>query len=109
LTWNIYNKIDVYFKNQDSFTNDATKNQTPDQVIASLAKLAVPLGISNQNFINGMAYGSDQDANGRIAWKYACTRGVYGTPIFYVNGLFVTDDSSWTFTQWKNLIDGLLP
>lgn len=53
------------------------------------------------------SYGDDEDADARIAWKYACTRGVYGTPIFYVNGLFVTDDS-WSFAQWKSLIDELL-
>jgi 2-hydroxychromene-2-carboxylate isomerase len=106
---NWFKWLDVYFKNQDLFTNDATQDMTPNQVIASMAKLAVPLGISSQDFINGMTYGNDFDAQSRIEWKYATTRGVYGTPLFFINGIFVTDDSSWTLSQWQQVINSLLP
>lgn len=55
-----------------------------------------------------MAYGSDFDAAARINWKYATTRGVYGTPMFFVNGVYVTDDASWTLQQWQSVINPLL-
>lgn len=51
---------------------------------------------------------SDLFIDARINWKYATTRGIYGTPIFYVNGVWATDDSTWSFTQWRSLLDPLV-
>ncbi len=47
--------------------------------------------------------------NTRISWKYATTRGVSGTPTFFVNDINIPDaDSTWTLAQWQALIDPLL-
>lgn len=34
--------------------------------------------------------------------------GVSGTPMFYVNGVFVDAPSSWGLEEWKKLLDPLL-
>ena len=50
----------------------------------------------------------DIDEATRLAWKYACTRGVYGTPMFTVNDVFVQAQADWTLEQWIDLIKPLL-
>jgi len=100
--------LDLIFEHQDEFGTAATANITGTEVINQLAKYAAALGVDASTFSSGMQYGSIYDANARVDWKYATTRAIYGTPIFLVNGVFATDDSSWTFTQWKQLIDSLL-
>lgn len=47
--------------------------------------------------------------NTRVSWKYATTRGVSGTPTFFVNDINVPADSTWTLAQWQALINPLLP
>ena len=53
----------------------------------------------------------------RGSWKYGTSRGVSGTPAFFVNGVAVPgftgetpagDYAYWNETQWKQLIDPLL-
>ncbi|XP_035824507.1 uncharacterized protein LOC106011198, partial [Aplysia californica] len=48
------------------------------------------------------------DSATRLAWKYGCTRGVYGTPLFTVNDVFVQAQDNWTVAQWVALIKPLL-
>ena len=52
--------------------------------------------------------GTAMDAQTRVAWKYACSRGVTGTPVFFVNGVPVAADAEWTVEQWVNVIDPLV-
>eukprot|EP00727_Mastigamoeba_balamuthi_P005613 m51a1_g1671 hypothetical protein (211) ;mRNA; r:391555-392603 len=45
----------------------------------------------------------------RASWKFVASRGVYGTPMFWVNGVLCDQcDGEWTFAQWRSFIDGLL-
>jgi len=55
-----------------------------------------------------MEYGAEADADARINYKYATARGVYGTPEWYINGVFVTDQSDWTYNDWSQIIEALL-
>ena len=34
--------------------------------------------------------------------------GVYGTPLFYINGMLSVADATWTVAQWKALLDPLV-
>jgi len=106
-TW--FQWLDLLFAKQDEFYTPTTNNATGNQIIQDLEKLAVPLGVSKINFRNGMQYGNDFDESARVNWKYGTTRGIYGTPEFYINGIFATDDPTWTYAQWTQLIDSLLP
>jgi len=55
-----------------------------------------------------MQYGSEFDAAARINWKYATTRGIYGTPVFLLNGVWATDNAYLNATQWEQLIDSAI-
>lgn len=66
--------------------------------------------LTKQSWDKGMSGygGTAMDGQTRTAWKYACSRGVTGTPIFFVNGVPVEANAEWTVKQWVNLIDPLL-
>jgi len=100
--------LELMFEHQPQFYVPATMNATGSEVVEMLASYAVPLGITKQNFLNGMEYGGEADADTRINWKFAAARGIYGTPEFYVNGVFVTDDGTWTVKEWSQFLEGLL-
>jgi len=100
--------MELLFANQANFYNDATADMTSNDVIALYAKYAVTLGVSKADFINGMQYGNPYDSTARTNWKFATTRSVYGTPEFFLNGVYVTSDN-WTYQQWYTLIESLLP
>jgi protein-disulfide isomerase len=113
----LFHWFNVYFAAQGNFTNLATGDQSNDWIIAQIAKLASTSLVRESGmdqdeyyteFIKRMAYGSDYDANTRIAWKYACSRGVSGTPFFFVNGVYVTNDPSWTVEDWKKLVGSVV-
>ena len=81
---------------------------TPTQVIDSLASFVADSGFtSKDNFLAGMNNG-DIAFQTRVSWKYACSRGIVGTPTFLVNGVAIDADDSWTLAQWKALIDPIL-
>ncbi|KAI6645786.1 hypothetical protein LOD99_13049 [Oopsacas minuta] len=42
--------------------------------------------------------------NARYAWKYACSRGVSGTPTFFANGVVVPNASEFSYYNWSNFI-----
>jgi hypothetical protein len=44
----------------------------------------------------------------RVSWKYACSRGVLGTPTYLVNGVQVQADPDWGLAQWRQMLDPLL-
>eukprot|EP01118_Nematostelium_gracile_P008679 TRINITY_DN2876_c0_g1_i1.p1 TRINITY_DN2876_c0_g1~~TRINITY_DN2876_c0_g1_i1.p1 ORF type:complete len:220 (+),score=53.73 TRINITY_DN2876_c0_g1_i1:52-660(+) len=99
--------VDAVFNNQPDYYNDATANVTGNGVIGMYSGLAQSIGVPVNSFVAGMTYGDNFDAQARINWKYGTTRGVYGTPIFFVNGVFVTDNAYWTFSQWQNVLNNL--
>jgi hypothetical protein len=101
----VFKWFDLYFEAQDNFTNIATKSLSGDQVIQNMGILAQNnLGIDYDRFLQGIQYGTNSDAESRIGWKYGCSRGVSGTPFFFVNGVYVTNDPGWTKQDWENLL-----
>jgi hypothetical protein len=54
--------LDAIFQAQDQFGTPETVGQTGQQVINNLQTIAVSLGVSSDDFSNGMQYGSDFDA-----------------------------------------------
>lgn len=100
--------VDVLFAHQDAFL-DAARNMTEPQVLRALADVVREAGLMAPDlFLRGMA---DADLNWatRVDWKFACTRGVYGTPQIHVNGVYDDDASSYSVEQWRQLLDRLLP
>ena len=57
----------------------------------------------NNGFIDSLI-----DHRSRYAWKYACSRGITGTPQFLINGVQVPDASGFNPQEWKKFLDDLL-
>jgi len=105
----LWSYVDLLFTDQAQFYNSATSGDTADQVVINMATL-VQKGINfpANSFILGMQNVSYDEA-ARVSWKYGCSRGVSGTPFFYVNGILVQADPEWTLADWRSVIDPLLP
>jgi len=105
---NVYSWFKVIYDNLNLVVPSATADKTDGQVLDILAPLAQKAcGISPNVFKKGVS-NEDIDEATRLAWKYACTRGVYGTPMFTVNDVFVQAQADWTLEQWIDLIKPLL-
>ncbi|XP_055863062.1 uncharacterized protein LOC106069290 [Biomphalaria glabrata] len=105
----VFDWIKAIYNNIDSLTTTATLNSTEIQVFDFLTNLAKTLfPVSADQFKKG-AYSADIDSVTRLEWKYGCTRGVYGTPLFTVNDVFVNADPTWPASKWIELIKSVLP
>lgn len=52
--------------------------------------------------------GTDADDKTRAAWKYSCSRGKAGTPLYNLNGVPFDADATWSFDDWFKVIDPLV-
>jgi len=51
------------------------------------------------------ALGSRQyDIESRSSWKYGCSRGISGTPIFLANGVIIDGAENWDASTWTVFI-----
>merc|ERR1719401_1410892 len=72
------------------------------------APIAAAAGMRNKSkFLDGMA---NEAINNRcrVAWKMACSRGVFGTPAVALNGVAVPEAAGWSLTQWTSWLDSQL-
>ena len=44
----------------------------------------------------------------QYAWKYGCSRGVSGTPLFMINGVLDPNAGSYSVNDWEKVIDKLM-
>ncbi|RLN49194.1 hypothetical protein BBJ29_003705 [Phytophthora kernoviae] len=105
--------LEVVYENQESFWNEATKDRSAAQVTNDLKDLAQKKfsGLTDKQWEEGMTgYGGTKaDEHTRVAWKYACTRTITGTPQYTLNGVhFEEADSSWGLEDWIKAIDPLV-
>eukprot|EP01098_Paradermamoeba_levis_P006149 TRINITY_DN2553_c0_g1_i1.p1 TRINITY_DN2553_c0_g1~~TRINITY_DN2553_c0_g1_i1.p1 ORF type:complete len:225 (+),score=50.15 TRINITY_DN2553_c0_g1_i1:108-782(+) len=97
----------LIFANQNSFFNSPTANLSSNQVIDKMGSLVSSnLPISKSDFIQGMQ-SDDLNELARVSWKFAASKGIYGTPMFWVNGILTSADESWTYQNWLDLLDPL--
>jgi len=105
---NLWQYVDTMFENQATYWDGATDSSTPAQVRQDMAKLVESkTGFPQNSFINGLN-NDTLNEDTRISWKYGCSRGVAWTPAFFVNGISVLADPSWTLADWRMLLDPLL-
>ncbi|ONK64330.1 uncharacterized protein A4U43_C07F24560 [Asparagus officinalis] len=92
------------------YSNAQTHNQSRASTIDDMANFAV-MTVGN-SFLPAFKSGfEDQstDAAARISFKYGCSRGVYGTPFFFVNGFALPDaGSALDYKTWTSVIDPLV-
>lgn len=107
-----YIEADMLYSVDCSFWNKATKDLSPVQVVGKLKTLAqktFPSLTDEQWDKQMMGYGgTDVDDHTRESWKYTCSRGMSGTPMYTLNGVPFEADADWPFEQWFKVIDPLV-
>ncbi|EDO39409.1 predicted protein [Nematostella vectensis] len=103
----VFTWIDVLFKFQSELYNFQTMNKNRYDILNIVSSLAPKAGVPSDIMKTGLT-GTESDGAARIGWKHGCLRTVAGTPTFFINGIPVEADSSWTVQQWKDVIDPLL-
>ncbi|KAK8957886.1 hypothetical protein KSP39_PZI000921 [Platanthera zijinensis] len=93
----------------ESYYNAPTYKNSRAHITAKFSKIAeeaVGKG-SYANILSGFS-DSKTDMAARISFKYGCSRGVMGTPFFFVNGIPLPDyGSALDYSKWKSIIDPL--
>ncbi|XP_058735917.1 uncharacterized protein LOC131607989 [Vicia villosa] len=102
--------LESFFKYQEKFYNAPTRNISRASIVDEIVKFVTPVaGNSYQTSIKNGFNDTNTDLQTRVSFKYATSRGVSGTPFFYVNGFVLPDaGSALNYTNWRNVIDPLI-
>lgn len=100
----------MFFNHQEKLYNKLTFNMSRASVVNHITKLATNV-VGNSHFSTVQSGFSDRktDLATRISFKYGCSRGVFGTPFFYVNGFKLPDgNSTIDYVKWRSILDPLV-
>ncbi|KAF3949760.1 hypothetical protein ACB098_01G068300 [Castanea mollissima] len=102
--------LEHFFKYQEKFYNAQTRNLSRAVIVEEIVKFATEVvGSSYYSVIKSGFNDTKTDLKTRISFKYSTSRGVYGTPFFFVNGFLLPDNGSTIdFKGWKSTIDTLI-
>ncbi|KAL1809324.1 hypothetical protein DCAR_0728850 [Daucus carota subsp. sativus] len=102
--------LEKFFENQERFYNAQTFNWSRASVVDLVAKFAAKAtGLSNKSAIQAGFEDSTTDQATRISFKYGCSRGVFGAPVFFVNGFVLPNQGTPVdYETWRSIIDPLL-
>ncbi|XP_047328938.1 uncharacterized protein LOC124932362 [Impatiens glandulifera] len=105
-----YDLLELFFKHQEEFYNRPTFNESRSSVVKHVAELATKVAdISLKNDIESGFTDWETDSLTRVSFKYGCSRGVYGTPFFFVNGFVLPDGgSAIDYFQWRRILDPVI-
>lgn len=105
-----YHVLEAFFHHQEQFYGKATFNKSRDVVVDQIAEFtAKALGSSSYSAIKSGFNNTNTDHATRVAFKYGCLRGVYGTPFFFVNGFPLPDaGSALNYKGWREVLDPLV-
>lgn len=100
---------DYLFDKQSEWSNKQTEGIAPRDVIKQLSAYAASCcGVDPKEFTKNMDWGNAQNVLARVTWKHGASLGIYGTPQFIINGVHSSADESYSFSDWKKLLDPLL-
>jgi len=100
--------LDAIFQNQLPLTGTYTMNITSNDVINLLADNYATQFIDKETFMAGMAFYTQYEDDIIVNWKFAASRGVFGTPTFAVNGVFAPQvQYNWTVNDWQQFLEPL--
>ncbi|KFK42037.1 hypothetical protein AALP_AA2G203700 [Arabis alpina] len=103
-----FSLLEGFFKHQALFSNAQTQLLSRPEVVDKIVKLGtVTLGNSYEHVLKSGFSDSKSDLATKVSFKYSASRGVYGTPTFYVNG-FVISDAPLDLGGWSKIIDPLV-
>lgn len=102
--------LEHFFKYQEKFYTAQTRNLSRAVIVEEIVKFATEVvGSSYYSVIKSGFNDTKTDLKTRISFKYSTSRGVYGTPFFFVNGFLLHDNGSTIdFKGWKSTIDTLI-
>lgn len=105
-----YPLLELFFENQGTFSNARTRDKSRASIINDMANLvATAVGASLLPAVKSGFDDPNTDSAERISFKYGCSRGVFGTPYFFVNGFALPDaGSALGYQTWKDIIDPLV-
>lgn len=105
-----YDLLEAFFDHQELFYGESTFHVSRASVENKIVKFVCKeLGASFLSAIKSGFTDSETDEATRVAFKYGCIRGVYGTPFFFVNGFPVPDAGSpLDYEKWRQIIDPLV-
>ncbi|KAF9594420.1 hypothetical protein IFM89_031022, partial [Coptis chinensis] len=105
-----YNMLEMFFKHQGKFYNQPTHKMSRKAVVDSVVKLVADVvGSSSLSVVESSFDDRETDLRTRVSFKYGCSRGVSGTPFFFVNGFLLPDAGSpLDYNNWRSIIDPLL-
>ncbi|KAJ4702187.1 Thioredoxin superfamily protein [Melia azedarach] len=102
--------LEQFFKHQEKFYNAHTQNLSRTSVVNEIVKFsAEAVGESYSSAIQSGFTDRKTDLLTRVSFKYSTSRGVYGTPTFFVNGFALPDAGSpLVYNGWRKVIDPLI-
>eukprot|EP00262_Sarcandra_glabra_P015727 TRINITY_DN490_c3_g1_i1.p1 TRINITY_DN490_c3_g1~~TRINITY_DN490_c3_g1_i1.p1 ORF type:complete len:239 (-),score=26.89 TRINITY_DN490_c3_g1_i1:275-991(-) len=105
-----YHLMELFFKYQEKFYNTNTLNMSRASIVEHIVKLtAKAVGNSSLSAVEAGFKDTKSDMATRISFKYGCSRGVTGTPFFFVNGFSLpTSGSALDYNKWRSIVDPLL-
>lgn len=103
----VFDWVAKVYDNISSLSNAHTKNMSETDVTNMLGDIAAQMGIQKSQFLHKMA-DTLVDMNIRMDWKYGCTRGVSGAPLYAINGVVKVIDKEWSLTDWRGVLDPLV-
>ncbi|KAL8135711.1 uncharacterized protein LOC141713463 [Apium graveolens] len=105
-----YSLLEIFFNNQERFYSDQTFNNSRASVVNQVTQVAAKVVAKKDlSSIRSGFLDSKTDYATRSSFKYACSRGVYGTPFFFVNGFPIPDGGSpIDYKKWRSIIDPLV-
>nr|XP_034321923.1 uncharacterized protein LOC105341256 [Crassostrea gigas] len=103
----VFDWVAKIYDNIYPLSNAPTKHMSETDVTNMLGDIAAQLGIQKSQFLHKMA-DAWVDMNIRMDWKYGCTRGVSGTPLYAINGVVKVIDKAWSLTDWIGVLDPLV-
>ncbi|KAF8082367.1 hypothetical protein N665_0830s0014 [Sinapis alba] len=105
-----FSLLEGFFEDQALFYNAQTQLLTRPEIMEKIVKLGTTtLGNSYQHVLKSGFNDTISDRATRVSFKYSASRGVYGTPTFYVNGFVLPDAGSpLDFGGWKKVLDPLV-
>ncbi|KAL8142102.1 hypothetical protein V2J09_015134 [Rumex salicifolius] len=104
-----YPLLEAFFEKQLEFYNQQTSNMTRIALMDYLISfISESVGFGYSSAIKTGFSDSKSNIETRISFKYGCSRGVIGTPVFFVNGFALPDPGdSIDFSGWRKILDPL--
>ncbi|XP_052189611.1 uncharacterized protein LOC127799535 [Diospyros lotus] len=113
-----YSLLELFFKRQKGLYNKPTFNMSRASITSQIVQMATEalgdscdyaVGDSCQSVITSGFTDKESDMLTRVSFKYGCSRGVFGTPFFFVNGFALPDaGAAIDYGKWRSIIDPLI-